>query len=54
MLFKKKKSVYLLAVVGLRCCTRTSSSCGKCGAALHCGVWASHCCGFSLVVQHRL
>ena len=39
-----------LAALGLCCCTRAFSSCGKWwggGATLHCGVRASHCSGFS-------
>ena len=36
-----------MAVLGLCCCTPAFSSCGKCGATLRCGAWASHCGGFS-------
>ena len=39
--------IYLLAVLGLCCCMRTFSSCGRVGATLCCGVRASHCGGFS-------
>ena len=39
--------IYLfLAVLGLRCCARAFSSCGK-RASLCCGAQASHCGGFS-------
>ena len=39
--------IYLfLAVLGLRCCARAFSSCGK-RATLRCGARASHCRGFS-------
>ena len=34
-------------MLSLRCCTRAFSSCGKWGATLRCGVWASYCGGFS-------
>ena len=39
-----------MAVLGLRFCVRASSNCGKGGATLHRGAWASHyrglsCCG---------
>ena len=39
-----------MAVLGLRFCARAFSSCGKWGATLHHGAWASHyhglsCCG---------
>ena len=39
--------MYLLAVVGLHCCTRAFSSCGKWGAILRCGALAFHHSGFS-------
>ena len=40
--------IYLfLAVLGLRCCARASSSCGERGLLFPCGVQASHCGGFS-------
>ena len=39
--------IYLfMAVLGLRCCSGFSLDAGE-GAILHCGVWASHCGGFS-------
>ena len=36
-----------LVALGLPCCTRASSSCHELGLLCSCGVWASHCCGFS-------
>ena len=59
--------IYLfLTMLGLHCCTRAFSSCGRQGPPSSCGAWASHCGGFSLlwgtgsrfvssaVVAHRL
>ena len=34
-------------MLGLRCCARACSSCGELGPLSSCGVWASHCGGFS-------
>ena len=46
--FKFINFIYLfLAVLGLRCCARAFSSCGKRGATLRCSAQASHCGGFS-------
>ena len=40
--------IYLpLSVMGLHCCVCAFSSCGKRGLLSSCGVWASHCHGFS-------
>ena len=40
--------IYLfMAALGLRCCTRAFSSCGKQGLLSSCGALASHCSGFS-------
>ena len=36
-----------MAVLGLHCCTQTFFSCGKQGLLSSCGVWSSHCSGFS-------
>lgn len=36
------KFIYLLAVLGLPCCLRTFSSCGKRGLLLLAVLWASH------------
>ena len=36
-----------VAVLGLHCCARACSSCGEPGPPSSCGVWASHCSGFS-------
>ena len=36
-----------LAVLGLRCFTQSSSRCGEQGLLSRCGLWASHCSGFS-------
>ena len=47
-IFLKNKCIYLfLAVLGLCCCARAFSSCGKGGATLRCSARASHCGGFS-------
>ena len=43
-----------MAVLGLRFCARAFCSCGKWGATLHRGAWASHCRGLSLVAEHKL
>ena len=40
-------SIYLLAVLGLRCFEWTFSSCGKRGLLSSCSAWASHCGSFS-------
>ena len=45
--------VCLSAVVGLPCCTRAFSSCGKWGL-LFAAVQTSHCGGFSPVAEYRL
>ena len=37
-----------MAALGLRCCARAFSSCGKQGDTLRCGAQASHCGGFLL------
>ena len=37
----------ILASLGLCCCLWSFSSCGWAGPTLSCGVWASHCGGFS-------
>ena len=37
-----------LAVLGLRCFTQASSRCGEQGLLSRCGLWASHCSGYSL------
>ena len=39
--------IYLLVVMGLRCCMQTFSSCWQAGATLRYGLWASHCSSFS-------
>ena len=40
--------IYLfLAALGLRCCVQAFSSCSKWGLLSSCGVWTSHCGGFS-------
>ena len=36
-----------LAALGLRCCTRSSSDCGKWELLSSCNARASHCSGFS-------
>ena len=36
-----------LAGLGLHCCARAFSSCGRRGLLCSCGSWASHCSGFS-------
>ena len=36
-----------MAVLGLRCCMRDFSGCGRAGATLHCRAQASHCRSFS-------
>ena len=37
----------MLAVLSLHCCAWSLSSCRKQGLLSSCGVWASHCSGFS-------
>ena len=46
-LFKKIFIYLFLAALGLHCYTRALSSCGEWGLTSSCGVWASHCSGFS-------
>ena len=52
-IFKVHLLIYLLAVLGLRCCTQTFSGCGEQGLLSHCGgssccrAWAVGCAGFS-------
>ena len=45
----KKIIIYylFLAALGLCCCAQAFSSCSKQGLLSNCGVWASHCRGFS-------
>jgi len=38
---------FLLAALGLCCCVLAYSSCAQQGLLCSCGVWASHCGGFS-------
>ena len=39
--------LYVLAIVGLHCCTLAFSSCREWGLLFSCGTQASHCSGFS-------
>ena len=46
--FNKSIYLFILAALGLRCCTWAFSSCGERGLLfLRCGARASHCGGFS-------
>ena len=46
--FLKNNFIYLcMAVLGLCCCRGLFSSCGEWRLLSACGVWASHCGGFS-------
>ena len=46
--------MYLLAVLGLRCCLLAFSSCGEWGLLFYCGAQASHCRGFSWCLAQAL
>ena len=41
------KNLLFLAALGFHCCMRAFSGCGKQGLLSSCGMWASHCSGFS-------
>ena len=47
IILKKIFFCLFLAVLGLRCCAWGFSSCSNGGLLSSCGVWASHCVGFS-------